>query len=531
MRFRDQVVRELFRRGRELAERVGFDLGSEDAAPNKRRSGYKGARKSRLNEDWITGGASGNAELSRGMRNLRERSRDLVRNNRYGKHGASQLASYMSGVRPMSDIKADAGASDIEKERVAALNREVDSVFKAWSKVCHANGKLRFDGLQTHAALGMVVSGETFTRLRVRRLTDGLPVPLQLEVLEADLVDHTRNETLPNGGWIIQGIEFSPIGAVEAYHMHRTHPGEAILGVEFGAFDTVRVPAPVIAHLYPEILSRPGQVRGEPWYHATIDGFRDFDGYQDAERVRLRGSASLMGVVEASEEITFADEDDEMPVGINPLRDANGDIVERIRPGTIAYAQQGQTIKFNAPPVIEGFKSYASVELHGLAAGILMPYELLAGDLSDTNFSSIMFGMGSFWRLMGRFQKDGIIPQWGDPVWERFVELGKVVRVLPPEAGPVKWVTEPWPLVDPVKQNRGKLIAVRAGAGTLEDWIAETGKDPDTVLASHLALQKWAEENNVVLDGIASTTTLAGQLQDPIDENEDGGVDGGAQGE
>lgn len=522
-------MRALFARAQSMAERVGFDF-------EKRHSPYQGARKSRRNEEWITTGASGNADLARGVKNLRERSREMARNNRYGKKGLSELASYMTGLRPMSAVQAGEDATDAEKKRVAAINREVDAVFKAWSKVCHANGRLRFGGLQMQAALGMCTSGDSFTRLRTRRLSDDLPVPLQLEILEADLVDHTRNERLESG-WIIQGVEFSAIGAVRGFWMHRTHPGEAILGVEFGTFETVFVPVESVAHLYPEILSRPGQARGEPWFHAILQDLKDFDGYQDAERVRLRGSASLMGIVESQEEITFAGEDDRHPNGINPIRDANGDIVERIRPGTIAYAMNGQKITFNTPGQTDGYAAYTDVDLHGMAAGVLTPYEIFSGDLSKTNFTSYMAGMGTFQRIMGRFQRQCVIPQWGDPVWDRFVELGQLVRALPPEAGPVKWVAEPWPLVNPMKQNRATLVAVRGGWKTLEDAIAETGEDPDRVMADQVRIQEWAERFGVVLDAIPSTTTLAGQVQevpeddpeteDPEDDTEDPEDDGG----
>lgn len=516
MRLRDQIMRAVFERARKLAERGGFDFGPIE----KRRSGYQGARKNRKNEDWITGGSSGNAELATGIKNLRERSRDVARNNRYGKKGLSELASYMTGLRPMSAVQAAEDASDAEKRRVAQINRDVDAVFKAWSKVCHANGRLRFGGLQMQAAMGMCVSGDSFTRLCIRAPTDRLPVPLQLEILEADLVDHTRNERLENG-WIIQGVQYNQIGAVEGFWMHRTHPGEAILGLEFGSFDTVFVPVAGVAHLFPEILSRPGQARGEPWFHAILQDLRDFDGYQDAERVRLRGSASLMGVVESQEEITFSGEDDTTPNGINPIRDANGDIVERIRPGTIAYAMNGQKITFNTPGQTEGFAAYTDVDLHGMAAGTLTPYEIFSGDLSKTNFTSYMAGVGTFQRIMGRFQNQVMIPQWGDPIWDRFIELGKLVRNLPPEAGPVKWVAEPWPLVNPMKQHRATLIAVRGGWKPLEDAIAETGEDPDRVMASHVRIQEWAKRFNVVLDGIPSTTTLAGQVQETPEDEDD----------
>ena len=49
-------------------------------------------------------------------------------------------------------------------------------------------------------------------RLRERRVEDGLPVPLQLQVLEADHLDGTRTEELKDGGFVLQGVEFDALG-------------------------------------------------------------------------------------------------------------------------------------------------------------------------------------------------------------------------------------------------------------------------------------------------------------------------------
>ena len=58
--------------------------------------------------------------------------------------------------------------------------------------------------------------GEVLVRRRWRKSSDGLPVPMQLQVLEADFLDEEKHG--PNGAnEIIQGIEFSPIGKRVAY--------------------------------------------------------------------------------------------------------------------------------------------------------------------------------------------------------------------------------------------------------------------------------------------------------------------------
>ena len=66
---------------------------------------------------------------------------------------------------------------------------------------CDADGRLDFAGIQKQALRTVVESGEVLVRRRIRRPEDGLPIPLQLQVLEPDHLDATRDGiTTPNGG-------------------------------------------------------------------------------------------------------------------------------------------------------------------------------------------------------------------------------------------------------------------------------------------------------------------------------------------
>ena len=60
-------------------------------------------------------------------------------------------------------------------------------------------------------------SGECLIRFRYRKESDGLSVPLQLQVLEPDYLDSQKFEDLPNGGWIQHGIEYNAIGQRAAF--------------------------------------------------------------------------------------------------------------------------------------------------------------------------------------------------------------------------------------------------------------------------------------------------------------------------
>ncbi len=100
-------------------------------------------------------------------------------------------------------------------------------MFQEWSKVCDADGDLDFNGIVALTVREMFESGDGLVRRRRRRLEDGLPVPLQLQVVESDLLDGTKEGVLSGGGKAIQGIEFDAIGRKRAYWMFGSHPGNS----------------------------------------------------------------------------------------------------------------------------------------------------------------------------------------------------------------------------------------------------------------------------------------------------------------
>ena len=94
----------------------------------------------------------------------------------------------------------------------AAKKEELQALWLAWTDDADAEGLTDFYGLQRRAAREVFLSGEVFIRIRPRRAEDGLTVPLQLQMLPAEMLPLDMNRTLPGVGLIRQGIEFDGIG-------------------------------------------------------------------------------------------------------------------------------------------------------------------------------------------------------------------------------------------------------------------------------------------------------------------------------
>ena len=139
-----------------------------------------------------------------------------MRNNPYAAKAVTALVSNMVGTGLLPRARA------ATPELAAAADR----LWSAFAATADADGLTDFSGLQALIVRSLVESGEVLVRLRERRVEDGLAVPLQLQVLEADHLDSGKTGELADGGFVVQGIEFDRLGRRRAYWLYPTHPGD-----------------------------------------------------------------------------------------------------------------------------------------------------------------------------------------------------------------------------------------------------------------------------------------------------------------
>jgi capsid protein len=114
---------------------------------------------------------------------------------------------------------------------------------------------------------------------------------MQVQVLEPDYLDTAKTTTLPNGGYIIQGVEFNAIGA-SAWPIgcsRRTLARSSATGSLLSARG--RVPASEVLHVFKG--KRPGQVRAPSWFAPVLLRLKDFDEYEDATIMKQKIAACL----------------------------------------------------------------------------------------------------------------------------------------------------------------------------------------------------------------------------------------------
>ncbi|MEM4239399.1 MAG: phage portal protein, partial [Nitrososphaerota archaeon] len=262
---------------------------------------------------WQVPSAGPTQSVSESLATIRARARHLVRNNPIA---ASAVEEWVSNLIGSSGITPRWNLDDMK------LKSELQALWSRWCEEADADGVYDFTGLQGLVARELIEAGEVFVRIRYRRATDGFSVPLQLQVLESDLVDELYSTVLPSGNVVRCGIELDKIGRRVAYWMFQEHPGE-VTPFSSVSIDKKRIPAEQIIHVYRPL--RAGQLRGISWLAPVIISLYELDQYEDAELVRKKTAAMFGG---------FIIEGGEPQLGVPLGADDLGRDIVALEPGT-----------------------------------------------------------------------------------------------------------------------------------------------------------------------------------------------------
>lgn len=449
---------------------------------------YEGATVGRRTQGWHHRSTDANVANWTSLQKLRDVARDLVRNNGHAESALTTIADHTVG----SGIVAKA----------APKNDRFMALWKAWAETtdCDADGRHDLYGLQKLVMTSVAESGEVLVRRRMRRLEDGLAIPLQLQILEADFLDTARSMQLPNGGQIIQGIEFDAIGTRVAYWLFPRHPGSSM-----GTMSTVMgwsrpVPATEILHVYK--AKRPGQVRAASWFAPVLLRFKDFDEFEDATLMKQK-VAALLAVITSDVDGSAA--------ALGTPDDTSTPAIDSLEPGAILNVPAGRNVEVVQPPSVTDYQAYTSVSLRAIAAGLGVTYEDLTGDYANMPFSAARMSRLRHWARVEDWRWRLLIPQFCDPVWSWATAAAEIMGLGGAPAA--RWTAPPMPMIEMDKEALAYMRSIRSGIMTLSEAIRERGYDPDEVLAEIAADNQKLDALGLLLDSDARNMTQAGQLQ------------------
>lgn len=425
--------------------------------------------------------ASINAQIRQYGRTVVARSRYLASNNPYAASAKEEFVSALVG----SGIKPSSLVSD------ADLKNDMQRAWMEWTAEADADGLTDFSGMQAIIAAEMFEAGECFIRIRPRFESDGLSVPMQLQILPSEMLPLDRNEN-SNGRRIHMGIEFDGIGRRRAYHFLKTHPDASNLFGSSSALDTVAVPASEVLHLFRP--ARAGQIRGLPHTTSAIVKLALMDQYDDAELERKKTAALFAAFITrpslSDDEHPLENADGLIAGSLPPLSAPDGSLP--MEPGAMIDLDYGESVEFSKPADVGGsYEAFQYRTLLSIAAGFGVPYAQMTGDLRMTSYSSIRAGLVAYRRRIEAIQKSVMIHQFCRPVWNRWLStavLSQSVDIAPNEFvgnerfyRRVKFIPPRWEWVDPLKDRQAEQLAVDNGFKARSDVIESEGFDPEEV--------------------------------------------------
>ena len=435
---------------REFRRRIGSLIGGFDAALAHRR--LRGFRASRAHVNTLIA-TSGDT--------ITARARWLVRNNGYAANAVESFASNVvgDGIKPSSTI-ADAG-----------LKEELQALWLAWTDDADAEGLTDFYGLQRRAAREVYLAGEVFLRIRPRRAEDGLTVPLQLQMLPAEMLPLDMNRSLPGAGLIRQGIEFDRIGRRVGYHFLRRHPGDM---TDPGlAGETVRVPAGDIIHVVDPVEA--GQLRGVSRFTPAIVKLFTLDLYDDAELERKKTAAMFAMFITS-------------PAPETPLEPTEEDL--EVEPGQVVRLDPGEDVSTPATPDSGGtYEPFQYRTLLQIGAALGIPYGYLTNDTAKGNFSNTRISLVDFRRRISAWQHGVLVFQMCRAVWTRWMDMAVLSGALElPDYDANRrqyqacmWLPTKWDWVDPMKDASAEILQIEAGLKSRTQALSERGYDAEQV--------------------------------------------------
>ncbi|WP_017999919.1 phage portal protein [Paracoccus sp. N5] len=414
---------------------------------------YDAASRGRRTYGWKAPATAADAAAFGSRERLRQISRDMIRNRAYAARARDVVVANVVGEGIIPSIRSDnANAKPVVEElmRRHLLSNDIDSL-----------GEYDLQEMQQICMATVFSDGEVFLRRRARNARFGaaLALPYQVELLEADCLDTTVQSNGAN--LVIEGVEYGPTGAIEAYHFLSEHPG----AVRHGDTPTsTRVHWSDVIHV--RRFDRPGQLRGVPWLAPVMMTLGELSDYQEAQILKQRMS-SLMAIM-----LKW--------VGGSQKGTTGGKGLEELAPGAVVELPDGAEPVTVNPPTVEGYSDFMKQGLRAIAAGIGVTYESLAVDLEKVNFSSGRLGRNEMDRLVRMWQRGLMIAQFGAGM-ERWFRDG--LRLVGHGGIPftMDWTPPRRILVDPTKEIPAMIEEIDAGLNSRQGVQRELGRDPDRI--------------------------------------------------
>lgn len=359
------------------------------------------------------------------------------------------------------------GPSARSQHQNRALRRALQAAWKRFYGRCDIDGS-DLCGFLLRAMTSLVVAGEVLAVMTTTQRGEA-----RLRLLSPDQLDRSKNLDTPDGGRIDDGVERRADGEIVAYWIFPQMP-ESLASM---LRPSVRFDAADAIHIFD--AKWPGQTRGISWLAPVMTLLAQADQLLDALIARMNTGALFGAFVTDPSGTAFGD------ASAPPASELS------LEPGVLRILQPGQDVRFPTVPGVEGAPELLRHVLRAISAGTSVPYELLAADLSNTNYSSAKAGFSQFYRRCRAIRASMLEARLLNRLWERVVTLeilsGRLNApdfVRDPESFfAVTWGWDQWDSLDPLKDADADALLIASGIISRQQAVEARGRDFEDVSA------------------------------------------------
>ncbi len=492
-----------------------LETGRSSAVKNPRRGlptfgkrHYAMAKLGGETNDWFSGDLTADQAIYGGMRRMRNRARDLARNDDYTRRFLHLAKTNIVGHR---GIQFRAKTVDYVKNKEilsvydnAVLNR----AFSAWSKPgsCTVDRRMSFRDVQDMLVECWLVDGEFIAR-KIRGYDNEYGFALQ--PIDADRLDEQLNrQRSATQNEIRMGVEIDQWNAPVAYWFIDGDAPPNSMGYYRHAH--TRIPAAEIEHVYQ--MERPGQTRGVTYLAPIALRKKMLDGFMNAVVVGSRVAASQMGFF-------IANPDNPRPEETGEEENPDGSIKRNAEPGMLEelppWISDFKPFDPGYPPA--NFDEFCKSIVRGISSGLGISYIAGANDLQGVSYSAgriAMLADQDLWRTMQTF----VIEHFCELIYPDWLVMAITVQAVSlPMSKLAKfkahtWRPRGWEWTDPDKQGKAAARDIDYGIQSRRMIAEQRGIDIDEVFRELAEERKKMEELGIP---IVSGTSVANEPPEP----------------
>ena len=452
---------------------------------DKRSSQYAAAKTGRLTGSWSPVDSNVNDIIGNSSANVRARIRQLVRDFPYFARAVNIIGNYVVGEGIIFQSKVKTPAGDLNNDLIT----KIEDSFSWWADEADFSRKLHYYEMMHLAQRQIIECGEF---LMVKKISNDKRryLPFALQLYEPEWLTEIGANPSSKLNEINQGIEFNKkTGEVVAYHF--TDPDS------WGK--TQRIKAENVVHKFKTL--RPGQLRGISDFTSGVLLAHDLSDYMTTELDTAKMAAKYLAFIKTpdiySRQAGMTTNDDNQK--IDEMENA---ITEYLRPG------EDITIATNPRPGTN-FPPFVKLILTMLAISTDVPYELLSGDYSGLNYSTMRVCRNDYaFQLLTK--QAALIRHFGKETQQPEMDWAVLSGVLDipdyfshrRQYLAAEWQPPGMESIDPLRETKARIDEMGALIRSPQEIARSRGRDLEDIYREISAAKKMAEKYDIAPEEI-----------------------------